>query len=132
MPDVLLGGAGVGGGVGHHETGAAGGVERRGEELNPEVVGVVGAGKAVGEAATGADGVGEAFFVHRVDVEGRVGEDEVEAAGGGVRVVVVADGLLDVALQPVNREIHTAKVAGGAFLFLSVDGEFFGRVFPVL
>lgn len=60
-----------------------------------------------------ADGVLEALFVHRVYVGERVGEDEVEAAGGGVRVVVVADGLLDVAFEAVDREVHAAEVGGG-------------------
>ena len=58
------------------------GVQRGVEELDPEVVGVVGARQAEGEAAAGADHVLEPLLVHRVDVEGRIGEDEVELAGG--------------------------------------------------
>jgi hypothetical protein len=49
LPQFLLGRAGIGGRVGHDEAGAAGGIERRVEELNPQVVGVVGARQAEGE-----------------------------------------------------------------------------------
>lgn len=65
-------------------------VQRRVEELNPQIVGVVGARQAEGEAATGANHVFQPFLVHRIDVERRIGEDEVKLAGGVVRVVVVA------------------------------------------
>ena len=43
LADLQLRAAGVGGGVGHDEAGAAGVVQGAVEELNPEVVGVVGA-----------------------------------------------------------------------------------------
>ena len=55
LAEFLLGGAGVGGGVGHDEPGAALVVQRGVEELNPEVVGVVGARQAEREAAARAD-----------------------------------------------------------------------------
>ena len=66
---------------GHDEAGAALFIQRGVEELNPEVIGVVGARQAEGEAATRSDHVFQPFLVHGVDVERRVGEDEVEAAG---------------------------------------------------
>src|SRR3990167_4257862 len=42
--------AGVGGGVGHNKPGPTGVVESAVEKLNPEVVGVIGAGQAEGKA----------------------------------------------------------------------------------
>lgn len=76
---------GVGGGFGHHKPGAALFIERGAEELNPEVIGVVGARQAQGKAAARSDRVSQPLPVHGVDVEGWIGEDEVEAAGGVVR-----------------------------------------------
>ena len=128
----LLGGAGIGGGVRHDKSGAPFGIQRGVEELDPEVVRIVCAGEAEGVAASGADGVGEAFLVDGVDVKGRVREDEVEPSRGGVGVVVVADGLLDIPLEAVDGEVHAAKVGGGAFLLLAEDGELLGGVLPVL
>ena len=133
--NLLLGGAGVGGGVGHDEAGAALGVQRRVEELNPEVVGVVGARQAEGEAAARADHVLEPLLVHRVDVERRIGEDEVELAGGVVRVVVVAvdvAAVADVAFQAVHGEVQAAEAAGFVGLLDAADGELGGGVLLVL
>lgn len=130
--EFLLGGAGVGGGIRHDESGAAFGIQRGVEELDPEVVRIVGAGEAEGVAASGTDGVGEAFLVDGVDVEGRVREDEVELPRGGVGVVVVADGLLDIPLEAVDSEVHAAEVGGGAFFLLAEDGELLGGVLPML
>jgi hypothetical protein len=104
------------------------------EELNPEVVGVVGAREAEGEASAGADHVLQPFLVHGVDVEGRVGEDEVEASGGFVGVVVVAVHLAavaDVAFEAVDGEVHAAQAAGFVGLLDAVDGQFAGRVAAV-
>ena len=53
--------------------------------------------------------------VHGVDVERRVGKDEVEAAGGLVRVVVVAvdvAAVFDFAFEAVDGEVQAAKAAG--------------------
>ena len=55
--EFLFGGAGVGGGVGHDEAGSALFIERGVEELNPEVIGVVGARQAEREAAARFDHV---------------------------------------------------------------------------
>jgi hypothetical protein len=63
---LLLGRAGVGGGVGHDETGAAFFVKCRVEELNPEIIRIVGPREAERIAA---------------DVEGWIGEDKIKAAG---------------------------------------------------
>ena len=49
LPDLLLGAAGVRGGVRHDEAGAARVVERGVEVLNPEVVRVVGRGRPKGK-----------------------------------------------------------------------------------
>ncbi len=109
-------------------------VQRRVEELNPQVVGVVGARQAEGEAAAGADHILEPFLVHRIDVERRIGEDKVELAGGGVRVVVVAvdvAAVADVAFQPVHGEVEVAQAASFVGLLDAADGEFGGRVLLV-
>ena len=90
LPEVLLGAACIGGGVGHNEAGAALGVERGIEELYPEIVSVVGARQAERKAAARSNGVLDPFLVDGVDVEGRVGEDKIEVASGVVWVVVVA------------------------------------------
>ena len=99
---LLLGGASVGGGVSHDEAGTAFFVERRIEKLNPEIIPVVRAWQAEGIAAVLADGVFEPILVHRVDIERRIGEDEVEVTGAIVFVVVVRVGLADVALKTVD------------------------------
>ena len=130
--EFLLGGAGIGGGVRHDESGTAFGIQRGVEELDPEVVCIVGAREAEGVAASGADGVGEAFLVDGVDVEGRIRKDEVELSRGGVGIVVVADGLLDIPLEAMDGEVHAAEVGGGAFFLLAEDGELLGGVLPML
>jgi hypothetical protein len=76
--DLLFTRPGVGGGVGHDEAGPSFLIQRGVEELNPEVVRVVGARQAEAVAAHGADFGGEAFLVHGIDVEGRIGENEAE------------------------------------------------------
>ena len=59
----------------HDESGSALFIECGVEELNPEVIGVVGARQAEGEAAARSDHVLQPLLVHSVDVERRVGED---------------------------------------------------------
>ena len=105
------------------------------EELDPEVVRVVGLWQAKGEAAAGANHVLQPLFVHRVDIEGRIGEDEVELAGGVVRVVVVAvdvAAVADVALKAVHGEVEPAQAAGLVGLLDAADGELGGGVLLVL
>ncbi|MGA7394413.1 MAG: hypothetical protein WBW78_17290 [Terrimicrobiaceae bacterium] len=135
LPDFLLGGAGVGGGVGHDESGATLGVERRVEELNPEIIRIVGAWQREREASGRADRILEPLLVHGVHVERWVGEDEVEAAGGVVRVVVVAVDLAavaDVAFEAMHGEVQAAEAAGFVGLLDAVDGEFRAGVLLVL
>ena len=119
LADVQFRAAGVGGGVGHDEPGAAGVSEGAVEELNPEVVGVVGAGQAEGKARV----VLEPVLVHPVHVEGRIGHDEIELAGGAVQVFVVGVALADVAGQTVHGEVHLAQAHGLGHLLLAVDAQ---------
>jgi len=73
----------------------------------------------------------EKFLVHGVDVERRVGEDEVEAAGGVVRVVVVAvdvAAVADVAFEAVDGEVQAAEATSFVGFLDAVDGEFRGWV----
>jgi hypothetical protein len=120
----LLGGAGVGGGIGHDETGAAFFVERRVEELDPEIIAVVRARQAEGIAAVLADRVFEAIFIDGVNVKRRIGEDEVEVAGAVMLVFVIRVRLADVAFESVDGEVHARERNGGAHPFLPVKGEF--------
>ena len=89
LTDVGFAVARVRGRVGHHERGAALGLERGGEQADPEVVGIghgdralvlflgVGliAGNAVGVEALVAFHLGEVDFVY---VEWRIGQDVIE------------------------------------------------------
>ena len=130
--EFLFGGAGVRGGVGHDKPSPPAGssglpiFQRRIEELNPEVIGVVGARQAEGEAASRSDHVFQPLLVHGVDVERRVGEDEVEAAGGVVRVVVVAvdvAAVFDFAFEAVDGEVQAAEASGFVGFLDAVDGQ---------
>jgi len=86
LADLLLGGARIGRGVGHDKPGAAFVVQRRVEELNPEIVGVVGARQAERITAVFADRVFEPVFIDSVYIEGRIRQNEIEAT----RAVVLA------------------------------------------
>ena len=130
--EFLLGRSRVGGGVGHDETGAAFVVQRGVEKLNPEIVRIVRARETEGIAAIFADGIFEAIFVYGVHIERWIGEDEVEATGALVQVLVVRVGLADIAFEAVHGEVHAAKSNGGADFFLTVDGEFGRWILSVL
>ena len=100
-------------------------VQRRVEELDPEVV----ARCRCAAGRTGSGGPGRPSSLSRslstrVDVERRIGQDEVEAADRVVRVVVVAvdvAAVADVALEAVHREVHAAEAAGLVGLLDAVD-----------
>ena len=82
-------------------------------------------GKPEREASAGANRVFQAFLVHSVDVEWRIGENEVELAGRFVRVVVVAvdvPAVTDFAFQSVNCEVHPAQASGFISLLDAVNG----------
>lgn len=149
--DSLLGGAGVGGGVGHDQAGPSLLIQHGVEELNPQVIefgftetpavrlgqfgfrararcsGVVVTRQAEGEAAARTGHVFQPFLVHGVDVERRVGEDEIELASGLVRVVVVAVDLAaeaNVAFKAMHGEVQAAKAAGFVGFLVAVDAQF--------
>ena len=68
----------------------------------------------------------DSFFINGVDVERRVGEDEVEAAGGVVRGVVVAvevAAVFDFAFEAVDGEVQAAEAAGFVGFLDAVDGQ---------
>jgi hypothetical protein len=46
-----------------------------------------------------------------------------------MRVLVVGDGLLDVAFQPVDGQVHLRQADGGGVLFQPIEGELVDRVF---
>ena len=135
LADFLLGRAGVGGGIGHDKAGAAFRIQRGIEKLNPQIIRVVGARQAERKAAARADGIFQPLLVHGIDVERRIGEHEVEFAGGFVRVVVVAVDVAavpDFAFQAVNGEVHAAEASGFIGFLDAVNGEFGRRVLLVL
>lgn len=113
--DVGLRVARVRRGVGHDETRAAPFVQRRVEELYPEIVGVVRPGQPEWIAPALAHGVLDSLLVYGVDVERWIGEHKVEAARGAVGIVVVAVHVAAVpyvALEPVHGQIHAAETPG--------------------
>lgn len=74
------------------------------------------------------------LFVHRVDVERRIGKDEAELTCRLVQVVVVAadvSAVADLALQAVDCEVHAAQASGFVGFFDAVNGKFGGGVFLV-
>ena len=128
--DLLLAVPGAGGLGGHDETGAALLVQVAPEVGDPEVVAVrdllllVHARQAEGQARVALD----PFGVDEVDVEGRIGHDEVALADQGVLVLVVGDGLGDLAFQPVDGEVHLGDADGVAVLLLAVEDDLLRRV----
>jgi len=71
------------------------------------------------------------LLVDRVDVEWRIGQDEVEAAGTFVRIVVVAVGFAHVAFQPVHCEIHSRERDRRSDFLVAVDRQFTRRILLV-
>src|SRR5262249_55957682 len=99
------GAAGVGGGVGHDEASAATRAERAVEDLDPQIVAVVDLGHAEREAR---GVVLDTLLIDLVDVEGRIGHDEVELAGAAVQVFVVGVALGVAAGGRVDGQVHGA------------------------
>jgi hypothetical protein len=97
-------------------------VERRREQLDPQVVGVVGARK-IGKAPI----VLQLRLVDAIDVERRIRHHEVEPANALVQVLVIAIALADLARQPVDREVHLRQPHGLAGLLLPVDRQLVAR-----
>ncbi len=134
LPHLGLAAAGAGGLRGHDEAGAALVAQVAVEVADPDVVAVadlallVDAGQAEGQARVGLDLVG----VDLVDVEGRIGHDVVGLADQFVRVFVVGDGLLDVAFQAVDGQIHLGQADGGGVFLQAAEGEFFRGAVAVL
>ena len=130
LADLLLAVAGAGGLRGHDEAGAALVVQVAPEIGNPEVVAVgnllvlVHAGQAERQARVALDALG----IHEVHVERRIGHDEVALADQGVLVLVVGDGLGDLALQPVDGEVHLGDADGVAVFLLAVEHDLLGGV----
>jgi hypothetical protein len=110
---------GVGGTVGHDETGSTGFVERTLEELNPKVVRVIGAGHPEGEAWIIVD----PFFVDLVDVERGIGHHEVKLGQRVVQVVAIAVPFFDVPGEAMDGEVHQAEVAGIVHPLLAIDRD---------
>ena len=64
------------------------------------------------------------FGVHQIHVERWIGHDEVAFAGEVVLVLVVGDGLGDLPLKPMHREVHLGDADGVAILLLAVEDDF--------
>ena len=85
---------------------------------------LVHARQAEGQARVALDALG----VDQVHVEGRIGHHEVALADQGVLVLVVGDGLGDLAFQPVDGEVHLGDADGVAVLLLAVEDDLLRRV----
>ncbi len=135
LADFLFAATCITGGIRHDESGAAFCIQAGIEQLYPQHVGVVGARHAEGKAAACAHVRGQPVLIHGVDVERRIGEDEIEFADGFVRVVVVAvdvSAVADVAFKAVDGEVHARQASGVVGLFHAVDEQFVGGIFLVL
>lgn len=77
----------------HNETGSARFIQRTVEQLNPQVVGVIGSRHSEWKSWVVLD----LFLVHLVHIERRIRHHEVEHAKAAVEVFVIAVPLLDVA-----------------------------------
>ena len=115
---------------GHDEPGPARVVQVAVEVGDPEVV-------AVGDLALlvhPRKGIAQAWVVlhllrvHFVDVERRIGHDEVALAEQLVRVLVVSDGLVDIALKAVHGEVHVGEANRRRVLLHAEERRPFGRV----
>ena len=109
----------------HDEAGPPRFVQVAVEIADPDVVAVadlllaVDAGQAERQARVGADLAG----VDLVHVERRVRHHVVGPAEQLVRVVVVGDGLPDVAFEPVGGEVHPGQADGRVVLLDAAEGE---------
>src|SRR5262249_25860423 len=86
--------------------------------------GLVYSRQAEGQAWVGLD----SLSVHQVDVKGRIGHHEVALADKSMLILVVGNGLGDLALQPMDGEVHLGDVDGIAVLLLAVKDDIPGRV----
>ena len=48
-----------------------------------------------------------------------------------MRVLIVGDGLADVAFKAMHCEVHSGKANGGGVFFYAAEGELFGGMLPV-
>ena len=106
-------------GVGHDESSPAGVVECGVEDLDPEVVAVVGFRKSEWETRI----VLELDLIDLVDIERRVGHDEVELADRVVRIFVVSVAFPDITAESVDSEIHLSETDGVAGFLLTIDRQ---------
>ena len=135
LAQFLLAGAGIRCRVGHDKACPPTGIEGGVKKLYPQVVGIVGARQAKGEAAACAHHVFEALFIYGIDVKRRVGQNKVKPPGGVVRVVVIAVDVVavfDFAFEPMHGEVEAAQAAGFVGFFYATDGEFISGVALVL
>src|SRR6266545_5281656 len=110
---------------GHHEAAAPLVAQITPEVGDPEVVAVadllllVYSWQAEGQARVALD----PFGVHEVYVERRIRHHEVALAGEAVLVLIIGDGLRDLAFQAVHREVHLGDADGVSVLLLSVEDD---------
>ena len=129
--DVTVFVAGIRGTGRHDETSAAGVVQVGVEVLNPQTVGVadgacpgIGARQTEGQTPAVAGLAFHLLGIHAIDIERRVGHDEVALANEVVHLVVEGVALTDVGgIQPVHHQIHARQLGVGVTLFLAVEGD---------
>ena len=130
--DVRFAVTGVGRGIGHDQPGPAFWLERRGKKVDPEVIGigdgdrafVFGFGLVSGNAECVKTPVG--FHFGKVDVihiERRIGKHVIEFSEACVSVLVIGVGLLDIAAQTIDGNVHFGKFDSFERFFLPVNKE---------
>ena len=98
------------------------------EVADPDVVAVadlvlfVDAGQAEGQARVGLDLAG----VDLIDIEGRIGHHIVGLAEQFMRILIVGNGLPDVALEAVDGQVHPGQANGGGIFLQASESELLG------
>ena len=112
MPSVTCG-------VGHDKSGAAFRRECRVELLDPDEVAIVSLGQTEGETLVPC----KLILLDFVDVERRIGHDEVKCPDSFVRILVITIGLTDVTGQTVQGKIHLCQWDGVLGLLSPEKGQ---------
>ena len=118
---------------GHDKACAARFVQVAVEVADPDVIAVtdfvvlIDAGQAERQAWISFDFVGVDF----IDIEGWIGHYVVGFAEQFVRVLIVGNGLADVAFKAMHCEVHSGEADGGGVFFYAAEGELFGGMLPL-
>ena len=117
-------------------------LERRGKQINPKVIRVwnsllAGIGFFNLRFVTRDSVRVESLILfntgkaHIIDIEGGICQDIVERGHTSMRVFVVGVGLLDIAPQPIYRQVHFGEIDCLLSLFLAVNKDAVAVVFEL-